>query len=86
MAPARAHQDRGHEAYALYLLDEIAARHEPPECERAEVHYRQACVLAGVLGMRPLQAYCHRGLGTLYGATSRRWQAGSALSIAIERK
>jgi uncharacterized protein HemY len=34
--------------------------------------------------MLPLQAHCHRGLGTLY-ATAGRWgQARTALSIAID--
>jgi Flp pilus assembly protein TadD len=33
--------------------------------------------------MRPLQAHCHLGLGTLYGQTGRREQARIALSTAI---
>jgi tetratricopeptide (TPR) repeat protein len=66
LALARAHQEQGREAYALRLLGEIAARCEPPECEAAEGYYRHALVLAEELGMRPLQAHCHRGLGTLY--------------------
>ena len=61
---ARAHQERGHQAYALRLLGDIAARREPPEDEPAEAYYRQALALAEELGMRPLQAHCHRGLGT----------------------
>src|SRR5215211_5380930 len=52
---ARAHQERGHQAYALRLLGDIAARREPPESESAETHYRQALALAEELGMRPLQ-------------------------------
>jgi tetratricopeptide (TPR) repeat protein len=80
----RAHQERGHQAYALRLLGEIAARREPPECAQAEAHYRQALVLAEELGMRPLQAHCHRGLGTLYAMTGQREQACIALSTAIE--
>jgi Flp pilus assembly protein TadD len=39
--------------------------------------------LADELGMRPLQAHCHRGLGTLYAATGQREQARAALSTAI---
>src|SRR5262245_57774429 len=46
-------------------------------------HYRQALVLAEELGMRPLQAHCHRGLGTLYAATGQREQARSELTTAI---
>ena len=33
--------------------------------------------------MRPLQAHCHRGLGTLYAATDQREQARAELSTAI---
>ena len=33
--------------------------------------------------MRPLQAHCHHGLGTLYAATSQREQTRAALSTAI---
>ncbi len=34
--------------------------------------------------MRPLQAHCHRGLGTLYAKIGQREQARAALSTAIE--
>jgi hypothetical protein len=34
--------------------------------------------------MRPLQAHCHRGLGTLYAATGQREQASTELSTAVE--
>ena len=33
--------------------------------------------------MRPLQAHCHRGLGTLYAATGQQDQACTALVAAI---
>jgi tetratricopeptide (TPR) repeat protein len=81
---ARAHQERGHQAYALHLLGDLAARHEPPESESAEAYYRQALALAEELGMRPLLAHCHLGLGTLYARTSRPAQARAELSAAIE--
>jgi tetratricopeptide (TPR) repeat protein len=81
---AREHQERGNEAYALRLLGDIAARCEPPECTQAESFYRQALVLAEELGMRPLQAHCHRGLGTLYATGGQREQARAALSMAVE--
>jgi predicted ATPase/class 3 adenylate cyclase len=80
---ARTHQERGHQAYALRLLGEIAAHSEPPESAPAEAHYRQALALAEELGMRPLQAHCHRGLGTLYARIDRREQARAELSTAI---
>jgi class 3 adenylate cyclase/tetratricopeptide (TPR) repeat protein len=78
------YKQRGHEAYVLRLLGDIAARCEPPDIAQAESHYHQALALADELGMRPLQAHCHRGLGTLYAATGQREQARTALSTAIE--
>jgi class 3 adenylate cyclase/tetratricopeptide (TPR) repeat protein len=84
LAFARAHQERGNEAYALRLLGDIAARREPLEAEQAATHYRQALALAEELGMRPLQAHCHLGLGTLYVKTGQPEQARTELSTAIE--
>jgi tetratricopeptide (TPR) repeat protein len=84
LAHARGHQERGHEAYVLRLLGEIAARREPPCIEDAEAHYRQACALAEELGMRPLLAHCHHGLGTLYAKLGQQEQARAELSAAIE--
>jgi tetratricopeptide (TPR) repeat protein len=81
---AHERQARGTQAYALHLLGEIAARREPPQVELAVAHYQQALALAEALGMRPLQAHCHRGLGTLYASTGQLAQAGAALTTAIE--
>jgi tetratricopeptide (TPR) repeat protein len=77
-------KQRGHEAYALQLLGKIAIHREPPETELAKKHYRQALALADALGMRPLRAHCHRGLGTLYAKIGRAEQAHSELSVAID--
>jgi class 3 adenylate cyclase/tetratricopeptide (TPR) repeat protein len=79
----RTYQIRGHEAYSLHLLGDIAAHSHPPEGEEVEASYRQALALADELGMRPLVAHCHRSLGTLYAATGQREQARTALSTAI---
>jgi len=84
LALSRDSRQRGHEAYALRLLGDIAARREPLEVKQAEAHYQQALALAEELGMRPLQAHCHRGLGTLYAATGQREQARAEQSAAIE--
>jgi tetratricopeptide (TPR) repeat protein len=81
---ARAHQERGNEAYALRLLGDIAAQRGPSEVEQAEAYYQQALALAEELGMRPLQAHCHHGLGRLYGQTGRGAQARVALTAAID--
>src|SRR5205823_10963514 len=79
---ARAHKERGHEAWALRLLGEIAARQDPPEVELAVHHYRQAFALAEELRMRPLVAHCHLGLGTLYQRLGRDEQARPELTTA----
>jgi class 3 adenylate cyclase/tetratricopeptide (TPR) repeat protein len=84
LAHALAHQEHGHQAYALRLLGEIAARHEPPERGQAEEYYCQALIMADELGMRPLQAHCHRSLGLLYAWTGRRDEARADLSTAID--
>ena len=81
---ARDHKERGHEAWALRLLGEIAAHQDPPEIEPAANYYRQALALAEELGMRPLVAHCHLGLGTLYAKTGQREPAHAELSTAIE--
>ncbi len=80
---SRRHQGRGHQAYALWLRGEMTAQHTSPEADQAATHYRQALVLAEALGMRPLQAHCHRGLGTLYATTGQAEQARAALSTAM---
>ncbi|MGH8068064.1 MAG: AAA family ATPase [Candidatus Entotheonellia bacterium] len=83
-ALAHQHQARGHQAYALRLLGEIAARREPPESVLAEAHCQQALALAEELGMRPLVAHCHLGLGTLYATIGRCAEARAELSAASE--
>jgi len=81
---SREHKELGHQAWALRLFGEIAAQRDPPGVEPAEDAYRQALALAEELGMRPLQAHCHLGLGTLYRRIGRAEQARAALSTAIE--
>ena len=83
LAHARVHQERGNQAYALGLLGEIAAHQAPLEIESAEHHYQQALALAEELGMRPLQAHCHLGLGMLSLKLGRGEPARTALSNAI---
>jgi hypothetical protein len=80
---SRTHKARGNEAWSLRLLGEIARYGHPPDVAQAETYYRQALTLADELGMRPLQAHCHRGLGTLYAKADRRGQACTELATAI---
>jgi tetratricopeptide (TPR) repeat protein len=80
---ARTYQARGHEAYSLRLLGDIATHRDPPEVEEADASYRQALALASELGMSPLVAHCHLALGTLFARTGQRQQACAELSTAI---
>jgi tetratricopeptide (TPR) repeat protein len=80
---ARTHKERGNQAHALRLLGEIAAHGDPPQVALAEDSYRQAIALADDLGMRPLLAHCHYGLGTLYLKTGRLEPARLELTAAI---
>ena len=80
---ARQHKERGHEAYTLRLLGEIAAREVPLDIGKAENHYRQALALAEELGMRPLVAHCHIGLGKLYGRSGDLHKAKEHLTDGV---
>ncbi len=81
---ARERQEPGHQAYALHLLAEIAFHPEPPELDKAENYYRQALDLAEKLGMRPLLARCHFGLGQLNRKRGKPEEAKEHLSTAIK--
>ena len=79
---AREHQERGTEAYALKLLGDIAMRCDPLAAETTKTHYQKAVAVADELGMRPLQAHCRRGLGSLYSLTGQAEQARAELATA----
>jgi tetratricopeptide (TPR) repeat protein len=79
---ARERGERGYEAWALRLLGEIASDRNPPDVDEAEDRYRQAITLAAELGMRPLLAHCHLGLGKLYRRTGDRPKAQEHLTTA----
>jgi tetratricopeptide (TPR) repeat protein len=81
---SQAHKERGYEAYALRLLGAVAAQRQPPQGTQADAYYCQALALAAEFGMRPLQAHCHLGLGTLYARLGQPEQARTALSAAID--
>src|SRR5262249_19803756 len=66
LALAQEHGERGYEAWAWRLRGEIAAHADPCPVDQAESYYRQALALSEELGMRPLVAHCHLGLGSLY--------------------
>ena len=81
---ARAHQERGFEADALCQLGAVVAGTEPLDAARAEQHFQDALAIAEDLGMRPVQAHCHLGLGKLYRRAGRTHDARSELNVAID--
>jgi tetratricopeptide (TPR) repeat protein len=81
---ARTQQERGSEAWTLRLLGDLAAQELAVQGEAAASYYAQALALAEELGMRPLQAHCQRGRGTLYASQGQSQQARAALVAAID--
>jgi class 3 adenylate cyclase/tetratricopeptide (TPR) repeat protein len=75
---------RGSKARILYLIGEVAARRDAPDREQADIRYRQALNLAQELGMLPLVADCHLGLGMLHRSIDERAEAEEHFSKAQE--
>ncbi len=82
LALARKRGERGHEAYAIHLLGEIAAHPDMLEAGTAQGYHEQARTLAETLGMRPLVAHCHLGLGRLYRQEGKRQEADEQVRTA----
>ena len=83
LALGRERSERSTEARGRHLLGEIAMHCDPLPAKEAEAHYRQALAVAEELGMRPLQAHCHHGLGSHYAKSGQQAQARVTLSTAI---
>jgi hypothetical protein len=84
LAHARSQQARANECRLLRLLGDIAVSVERCISDQVETYYHEALVLAEELGMRPLAAHCHLGLGTLYQKVRRNEQAQAELTTAAE--
>ncbi|HSF03118.1 MAG TPA: tetratricopeptide repeat protein, partial [Solirubrobacterales bacterium] len=84
---SQVHRERGSEAWALRLLGEIASHRDRRRVEEAESRYREARALASELGMRPLVAHCHLGLGRLYRQAGNRpeWREQLGTAAALYR-
>jgi len=74
--------ERGNEALALRLLGEVVSQADQPDMATAEAQYGAAMALATELGMRPLAAHCHLGLGNLYRRTGDQAKAHEHLTTA----
>ncbi len=76
----RARGQRRYEAWTLHLLGDVTARRDSGE--GADGHFRDALALAEELGMPPLVARCHLGLGKISGRTGKRKAAQDHLTWA----
>ncbi len=74
---------RGSQARAMHLLGEISVHRDPPEVAQAKHHYRRALTMADELGMRPLLAHSHLGLGRLYQRVRERQKAEEHVATAL---
>jgi DNA-binding winged helix-turn-helix (wHTH) protein/tetratricopeptide (TPR) repeat protein len=81
---ARDLEARGYEAWALCNAGDVHADPRSRNAEAAEPYYRQGLALAEKLGMRPLQAHCHLGLGRLFYRLRSVSRARRELAVAIE--
>jgi class 3 adenylate cyclase/tetratricopeptide (TPR) repeat protein len=82
LALSRERGHRGSEAWTLRALGEIASHGDRPDVVTAEAHYRAAMALASELGMRPLVAHCHLGLGQLHRGAGERAKAEQHVTTA----
>jgi len=73
-------QQRSAEAENRWHLATIQASVGASEAERT---FRDALVLAEELGMRPLQAHCHLGLGKVYRRAGRLDEAHAELATSV---
>ncbi len=82
LALARQHGERGDEACALHVLGEIASRRSPFDRPAPEAAYREALAIARELGMLPLEARCHLGLGEALDRAGQSAEAQGHLARA----
>ena len=80
---SKKHQERANEALALRVLAEITAHGDSIDATSAGKQYADSLALAEELGMRPLVAHCHLGLGKLYRRIGKRQRAEEHLRLAL---
>src|SRR5438128_242101 len=79
---ARKHKERANEALALRALADIMARSDPSNAEFALQHYEASLELAQGIGMRPLIAHGHVGLGKVYTRAGKLQHAAEQYALA----
>ncbi len=73
---------RGHEAWALRLLGELALCR--PDAPLARDHFTRALALTTALDMRPLSAHCYFGLGRALRMANDHQAAERHLATAVD--
>ena len=84
LALSRDHGERGNEVHILLLRAEIGAVRATEEVKDVETAYRYVVGLAEELGMRPLVARCHLGLGRWYRSEGRLNDGRQLLRAAVD--
>jgi hypothetical protein len=77
-------KDQGSQAWLLCILGNLASRRSPFNAELVRANYTTALNLAQKLGMRPVQAHCHLGLGQIHARAKEFPKARSELLSAVE--
>ena len=76
------HKERGHQAWTLRLLGDIEVHQRSSRPETIAAYYEDGLRLAIELGMRPVVAHCHLGLGKLYRRMDKLEKAREHLATA----
>jgi DNA-binding NtrC family response regulator/tetratricopeptide (TPR) repeat protein len=79
---AQRYRERGHEAWALRLLGELAGHAYPVDPGRAREHLERARALGEELMMRPLIARCRLSLARVFAGAGERDRAAVELDAA----
>jgi len=80
---AIAHQERGHQAWALRVCGEVAAQDGERGLEAAQGYFAEALTLARQLGARPLCALTHLSMGRCYRRSGMNDKAEEQLTQAL---
>ena len=80
---AIAHQEHGHQAWALRVCGDVASQDGERGLEAAEAYFAEALTLARQLGARPLCALTHLSLGRCYRRAGMNAKAEEQLTEAL---
>jgi tetratricopeptide (TPR) repeat protein len=76
-------KDKGTQAWLKGIVAEATVQRGPLNAEKAGSYYGMALTVAEELGMRPLQAHCHAGIGNLHAQMRDLVRARAEFHAAI---